>query len=181
MTYMPRIFAAIILIASSLQAGAVPSEASSGVNSRIAMEHDSAGELFALLLVTKNGDEVVKEWTSTPEAHAPSVRATDIAKRGDILTVMLFFSGCGSATEECGAKVDYQIYKPDGSIYADMPNNLVWANGPTKPRVIYLSPGMVKIRVETDDPLGEYTVIGTFRAPESGRPLKLQQKFTVTE
>lgn len=178
---MPRVFVAIVLITHSLQVGAAPSETSSGMISRDAMEHDSAGELSALLIVSRNGDEVVKEWTSTPEAHAPHIRTTDVAKRGDILTVMLFFSGCGSATKECGAKVDYQIYKPDGSVYADMPNNLVWANGPTKPRVIYLSPGMVKIRVEIDDPAGEYTVIATFRAPESERPLKLQQKFTVTE
>lgn len=141
----------------------------------------SAGDLSAMLAITAEEERFLREWTSTSGAHAPTLRTTGRARRGDTLTVLLFFSGCGGVSGVCGAQVEYTVLNPDGSLYAAIPSRPVWPGPPLRARSVYLSPGMLRIRIEPQDALGEYQVVARFRDLATGQVLNLLQRFRVGE
>lgn len=141
----------------------------------------SAGELSAMLAITADEAGFLQEWRSTPEDQAPTLHTTDQARRGDTLTVLLFFSGCGGVSGVCGAQVEYRVLNPDGSLYAEIPSRPVWGGPPLRPRNVYLSPGMLRIRIEPQDALGDYQVVAQFRDLATGQVLSLHRRFRVSE
>lgn len=141
----------------------------------------SSDGLGAALLLTTEIDAFLKEWSTTPESHAPVLKPTSRAKRGDVVAALVVFFGCGSSRASCNAVVDFKVLNPDGSVYGDIPFSRAWSGPPPKPKVVTLSPAQLRIRIEPKDQLGKYTVIANFREADSGKQIRLRQEFTVTQ
>src|SRR4029434_2568570 len=69
------------------------------------------------LVVVEDPREFVQKWLK-PEI--PRVKSAAVVKRGDTLGGFVLFTGCSTdAQSGCHSEVDYTIYMPDGSIYAE--------------------------------------------------------------
>jgi hypothetical protein len=141
----------------------------------------SSDGLNAALVLTTEIDAFLEEWSTTPESHAPVLKPTSRAKRGDIVAALVVFSGCGTSKTSCNAVVDFKVLNPDGSVYGDIPFSRAWSGPSPKPRVVILSDAQLRIRIEPKDQLGKYTVLATFREADSGKQIRLRQEFTVTQ
>ncbi len=137
--------------------------------------------LSAALFLTRDIDAFLKEWDGTLPSHAPTLKTTSRARRGDTVAAIVAFTGCRGTSGTCNATVDFKVLNPDGSVYADLPGGRAWAGLSPKARVVVLSEAQLRIRIEPSDPLGEYSVLGTFRHLETGRSLNLKQTFRVIE
>jgi hypothetical protein len=139
----------------------------------------TSGSLGALLVITANADEFLREWHSRPEAHAPRVRTADRVRRGQTIAALLFFSGCGIERHACLATADFKVLRPDGSGYGDLPNNRQWSGAAPAPGIVVLSQAHLSIQIEPQDPFGVYTVLVVLREPPTGRVIRLKRHFEV--
>jgi len=135
--------------------------------------------LGAALFLTYNEPDFVRQWTDLPEGEAPNLRLAKKAKRGDAVTAVVVYSGCGDETRECNAKVDFKVLGPDGSVYGEQVGAL-GGSGRAKPGLLRLSPALMRITIEPKDALGRYTVLATFRDVDGKKELALRNSFVVT-
>ena len=123
----------------------------------------SSGVTGASLVLTGDAASFIKEWTSSPESHAPRVPRLGPVRRGDSVWALLFFTGCGTEKTICDAIVDFTVLNPDGSVYAEQPGNKVSTQPSGKPGIIYLSQSYLQVRIEPQDSLGRYRVLALFK------------------
>ena len=108
------------------------------------------------LLVVENPRAFIEEWQK-PET--PNIKPATEVKRGDQLGAFVLFAGCKpDAQGVCNAEVDYAVYKPDGSLYAEKKAQPLWKQQAPPAPIIQLSTAILGIRMEKDDPAGEYVV-----------------------
>ena len=136
----------------------------------------------AALLLSDNPRALFDEWSNSPESHAPilpTLNPTSKIKRGDVITAVIVFSGCGQAGASCAAMADFRTLKPDRSVYADSPKNRMWSRAAPKSGNVMLSEAYLQIRIEPEDPIGIYQVQAIVTEPRSKAKLKLTQEFSV--
>src|SRR5262245_35773881 len=76
------------------------------------------------LLVVKDPRAFIEEWQKPETPHITP--ATEV-KRGDLLGAFVLFAGCKPDAEgNCNSEVDYAVYKPDGSLYAERKAQPLW-------------------------------------------------------
>ena len=108
------------------------------------------------LLVVENPREFIEEWKK-PEI--PSITTATKVKRGDSLGAFILFAGCKPDSHgDCNAEVDYMIYKPDGSLYAERKGEPLWKQEAPPANITQLSTAILGFRLEPNDPAGEYKV-----------------------
>jgi len=144
------------------------------------MSHEDSERGFSASLQIASAaetDRFLEVWASSPPEHGPSLTTIDTAKRGDIVSTMLFYSGCANDQpegSECPARLDLRVIAPDGSNYGDAPDLSLAQNQPTSARGVQLSPASLAIRFEPHDPLGVYRVQATIRDPQREITLELE-------
>lgn len=108
------------------------------------------------LLVVKNPRAFVEDWQK-PET--PKINPATRVKRGELLGAFVLFAGCkADAQGMCNSEVDYFLYRPDGSLYAERKSQPLWKEqAPAAPNT-QLSRAILGIRMEKNDPAGEYKV-----------------------
>jgi hypothetical protein len=140
----------------------------------------SVGELGLALILTGNADSFLKEWTSTPESHAPQVPPRGVIKRGSSIWALLFLSGCAAEGKSCDAVIDFRVLRPDGSVYGEMNGNKVSAQPMPRKGIVILSRAYLQIRIEPQDPLGTYKILAVFRQADASPSIQLEEEFDVT-
>src|SRR5215813_8109882 len=89
------------------------------------------------LLVVENPKAFIEEWQK-PET--PNINPASEVKRGDLLGAFVLFAGCKpDAQDVCNAEVDYAVYKPDGSLYAEQKGQTLWKEKAPPATIIQLS------------------------------------------
>lgn len=108
------------------------------------------------LIIVKDPRAFVEEW------EKPEMPKIDIAKeatRGPVFGAFVLFAGCKpDAQGVCNAEVDYAVYKPDGSLYAEQKGQPLWKDPAPPVPNIQLSRAILAIRFEKQDPAGDYKV-----------------------
>ncbi|MFH0946216.1 MAG: hypothetical protein V2A76_13530 [Planctomycetota bacterium] len=140
----------------------------------------SKEDFSAALWLTKDS-EAFYEAMKRPEP--PVLRPTRLAVRGEpIETTILFWNP--KVGEDGRARVTYDVLvkKPDGSVYAEVPD-LVGIEGPCTqpPEADQLGSGFVTIIIEPDDPSGKYWVHATVVDHNRNVTLELKEWFVVEE
>lgn len=108
------------------------------------------------LLIVENPRAFIEEWEK-PET--PNIKPATTVKRGDLLGAFVLFAGCQpDAQGNCNSEVDYAVYKPDGSLYAERKAQPLWKEKPPPVPNIQLGKAILGIRIEEKDPAGEYVV-----------------------
>lgn len=141
----------------------------------------SEGELGAYLVLTGQPDALFERWQE-PRSDI-TVDVADEVARGESLTALVLFKGCGADTAgNCDLAVKYRILEPDGDVYADLPFQEVWVGRPALAEGrIGLGVSHIEITIEPEDPLGRYTVEATVRDRIRGETLDLRAQFEAVE
>jgi len=129
------------------------------------------------LLIVENPRAFIEEWQK-PET--PNITPASTAKRGDLLGAFVLFARCKpDAQGNCNSEVDYAVYKPDGSLYAERKAQPLWKEAPPPGTNIQLSRAILGIRIEEKDPAGEYVVKAKVSDLNLQVSFELEAKFRV--
>ena len=127
------------------------------------------------LIVVENPREFIEEWLK-PET--PKIKTATNVKRGNLFGAFVLFAGCKpDAQGVCNSEVDYMIYKPDGSLYAERKGQPLWKEAAPPPPIIQLSRAILGFRMEKDDPAGEYRVKAKVFDLNADVSFELETKF----
>lgn len=116
------------------------------------------GEFSAMLFVTDDL-EFRNRWATLPISEMPQVKSIERVVKGKRIEVELVFTGNGlDADLNADVAYDVEIFKPDGSVYAELPN-LTGIKGRRPSRfMVNLAYSTVQIEFDPPDPVGVYTV-----------------------
>ena len=119
-------------------------------------DRKSVNDFGGHLIIVENPKAFIEEWQK-PET--PNINTVTDVKRGELIGAFVLFVGCKpDAQRICNSEVDYSVYKPDGTLYAERKNQPLWKEeAPLAPN-IQLSRAILGIRMEKNDPSGEYRV-----------------------
>jgi hypothetical protein len=127
------------------------------------------------LLIIEDPRAFIEEWQK-PET--PNIKPVTTAKRGVLLGAFVFFAGCKpDAQGKCNSEVDYALYNPDGSLYAERKAQPLWKETPPPGTNIQLSNAILAIRMEEKDPAGEYVVKAKVSDLNAKVSFELETKF----
>jgi hypothetical protein len=133
----------------------------------------------AHLIVADRPQEFIQEWLK-PASGKPQLWSATEAKRGEPIAAFVMFAGClPDSGGVCNAEVDFRMYKPDGSLYAERAGLELWKKAaPPAPHTQLSSANMV-IRIQPDDPAGEYQVKASVRDLNRKVGFEVEEKFKV--
>ena len=137
------------------------------------------GKYGAMLDLTDKPDELFEAWEK-PGAGVP-VSTTDIAKRGEPIVGVVFFSGCAvNEAGLCDVEAIFQVFKPDGSPYGAEEKGELWSGKPPPTDGhLQLGVGAIGVRIEPEDPVGTYTVRAYLLDKVSRAEVELARTFRV--
>ena len=129
------------------------------------------------LLVVKDPKGFIEEWT---KPKTPKINPLSEAKRGELIGAFVLFAGCKQdSTGICNSEVDYQLLKPDGSLYAERKALPLWKEQAPPGQNIQLSRAILAIRIEKKEPAGEYKVKAKVTDINANVTLELETTFRV--
>lgn len=135
------------------------------------------GAFSAWLLLVDDEEDFFRRWDAlTPLAHIDTAHRVE---RGRFITVFVIFGGCAKdSVGRCDVGVDFRIRNPDGTDYSFIPDQRAWDNysGP-EPGIPVLSQAYLKIRIEPDEYVGEYSVEATVRDLNADTSILLRSAF----
>ena len=129
------------------------------------------------LIIVENQRAFIEEWKK-PET--PKITPVKSVKRNVVVGAFVFFAGCKpDAQGVCNSEVDYFVYKPDGSIYAEQKALPLWKEQAPPTPNIQLSSAILAIRMEEKDPAGEYKVKAKVSDLNANVSFELETTFKV--
>jgi hypothetical protein len=121
-----------------------------------AADRKSVGSFGAHLIIVEDPKAFIQEWQKPETPNITPVKSVD---RGSLIGAFVLFAACKpNAQGMCNSEVDYMVYKPDGSLYAERKSQPLWKDEAPPAPNIQLSRAILGIRLEKNDPSGEYKV-----------------------
>jgi hypothetical protein len=111
-----KIIPALLLILTFCLSSAHAQWAKNGVTAEDQPDRKSLNGFGAHLIVVHDPQKFIEDWKKPETPHIDN-RST--VKRGEMMAAIILFAGCKADGGVCDAEVDYAIYKPDGSLYAE--------------------------------------------------------------
>ncbi len=143
------------------------------------LDRKSVNGFGAHLLIVENPRAFIEEWQK-PET--PKIDPVSQVKRGILLGAFVLFAGCKpDAQGRCNAEVDYTVYKPDGSVYAERKEQPLWNETAPPGTNIQLSNAILGIRMEPNDPVGDYKVKAKVADLNAQISFELETKFRLIQ
>ena len=162
---------------AGLAKGENSSRKENGKPARDSENRKSEKDFGAQLFLTEN----VKFFDDWNKPETPELSTTNRANRNVPLYTVFLFSNPGlDASDSADVTVDIAVRKPDGAIYAERKNLLGW-KGPYRapPFSLQLAVGRLRIRIEPQDPAGDYVVEGVVHDNIKKVELNLRTTFQV--
>ncbi len=179
---MKRILLALVVVISSISSWSNAGWVDRQGNAIPDSEHmKSVGDLVAQLVVTDNEAEVLKNWgTPSESVYFPTAEKIE---RNKLLSIFVVFGGCATDQQgNCDLRMKITIFQPNGSVYSELPEMEVWSYKPVPPnRSLGLSVGYIRVRIEPNEPLGEYRVQSQISDRVSGNAMLLASSFEAIE
>ena len=141
----------------------------------------SIGNFGASLIFVGDENELFKRWATPSETV--DVKAIDQVTINSAINAFVVFSGCKPNEHgNCNVSMRFRVLQPDGKVYATTPPMEVWHEKPAPPgRTLELSVQYLKVIIEPNDQLGEYTVLVQIRDDHTGSVLQLKAPFLATK
>ncbi|HEV2915280.1 MAG TPA: hypothetical protein VGX92_18520 [Pyrinomonadaceae bacterium] len=131
------------------------------------------------LFLVKDPRGFVEEWLK-PET--PHIVPVSVVERGEVLGAFVLFAGCKPDTQGiCNAKVDYTLYKPDGSVRDERKEQPLWDEAAPPEPNIQLSKAILVFRLEPGDSTGEYKVKAKVHDLNAEISFELETRFRLEE
>jgi hypothetical protein len=140
------------------------------------------GEFGVMILLTSDPEGFMRAWEKPPSSdYKPVMQKASTVKRGENIVGFLIFTGCkADKAGHCDTTADLVLRRPDGSIYAEQKEVEVWRAKPAPPPGrLQVSVSNLGLKVEPDDPLGEYRLTALVRDKVAGISLDLESRFRV--
>jgi len=127
------------------------------------------------LIVVKNPRAFIQEWMK-PET--PKIKSAKDVKRGESIGAFVLFAGCKpDARGICKSEVDYIVYKPDGTVFAERKSLPLWdLPAPPAPNT-QLGKAILAFQLGPNDAAGEYRVTAKVTDLNGNVTLDLETKF----
>jgi len=138
------------------------------------------GELTVYLVITADPKGFLQQWKSPPRpGYVPEVTSSPLVSRGTEVGGFVLFSGCKVNDDgTCDATVDWLLLKPDGTGYADRKRGVLWKEKPII-NTLMLSATNLGLRIELEDPLGQYIMKATVNDHVQNVSLEVEAKLMV--
>lgn len=118
--------------------------------------------------------------TARPRPATRPVSRVSEAVRGDVVAAVILFSGCASdGVGRCNTLADFRVLRPDGSVYAEHADAIVWRQAPVDGSGLQLSQAHLAFEIEPEDPVGVYEIHATVRDLIAGKSVALVQTLAV--
>lgn len=170
-----------LLLAISLMSQAVSAEVwyenGSPASRRESM--GGSGDFGAMIILTNDAKSVLSGWSKiSPGVNIPT---TERIKKGEPIEALVFFSGCTpNSIGNCITEIDYQILKPDGSVYFEHKKAELWKDKPAVPvGKLELAVDRVGLVAETGDPVGRYKIKCAVRDVVGKAEFNIESSFEV--
>lgn len=138
-------------------------------------ERKSVNGFAGHLIIVEDPKAFIAKW-SKPET--PEIKPVTEVKRGTVIGAFVLFAGCKpDSAGVCNAEVDYVVIKPDGEVYAERKAQPLWKEKAPPAPNIQLSRAILGIRMEPNDPAGEYKVRAKVSDLNAGITFELETKF----
>ena len=138
-------------------------------------DRKSVNGFGAHLLIVENPRAFIEEWQK-PET--PKINPVSEVKRGVLIGAFVLFAACKpDAQGRCNSEVDYTVYRPDGAIYAERKEQPLWKEAAPPGTNIQLSKAILGIRMQQNDPVGEYKVKARVADLNAQISFELETKF----
>jgi len=138
----------------------------------------SIGDFGAWLILVDDEKSFFKAWeTPTPVVN---IDTADKVQRNKPIILLVVFSGCKvDKYGNCSLVVDFTITQPDGTEYADIPNQPLWSNK-TAPKkgMLVMGEAYLRIRIEPHEKLGTYKVHAIVKDLNDNKKISLASNFT---
>jgi hypothetical protein len=142
---------------------------------RLFPDRYSVSGFGARLVVTENPRDYIQKWQ---RPDIPKINSATEVNLEDALGVFVVFTGCQKgALAACNAEVDYTIYRPDGSVFADRKALTLW-KGDASPD-LRLAEGFLPFRLGKNEPSGQYKVKAKVSDLNAGLSFEMETKFRV--
>jgi hypothetical protein len=141
----------------------------------------AAGDFGAMIFMTTDSQKMLENWEAPTQGF--HILESENVEKGQPIEALVLFSGCSTNAEgNCITEVDYQILKPDGTIYAEYKNTELWRNKPALPKgQLGLAIDRVGLIAETNDPIGVYKVTCVVKDLVSNNKFFIYSSFKVNE
>jgi hypothetical protein len=138
-------------------------------------DRKSVSGFGAHLLIVEDPRAFIEEWQK-PET--PKINPASKVKRGVLLGALVLFAACKPDPQGlCNSEVDYTVYKPDGTIYAERKQQSLWKEAAPPTGIIQLSRAILAMRMEPNDPEGDYKVKAKVTDLNAQISFELETKF----
>ena len=137
------------------------------------------GGFGAQLWLTNDLEGFIESWARPKDPV--QMKVSNRAERGKPIDAVVLFSNCKAGPDGfCDATVDFRVLRPDGSTYGRFENTELWLKKPP-PVKDAIQPGIqtLGVKIEPEDPDGEYRVEATVRDNVRGVTHHLVQSFWV--
>jgi hypothetical protein len=138
-------------------------------------ERKSVNGFGGHLIIVEDPKGFIEEWS---KPKTPNIKLVTDVKRGEVIGAFVLFAGCKPDSEGvCNSEVDYVVLKPDGNLYAERKGQPLWKEQAPPAQNIQLSRAILGIRMEPNDPAGEYRVRAKVSDLNAGITFELETKF----
>ena len=138
-------------------------------------ERKSVNGFGGHLIIVEDPKGFIEEWS---KPKTPNIKLATDVKRGEVIGAFVLFAGCKPDSEGvCNSEVDYVVLKPDGNLYAERKGQPLWKEQAPPAQNIQLSRAILGIRMEPNDPAGEYKVRAKVSDLNAGITFELETKF----
>jgi len=130
-----------------------------------------------MMMVTPDAQTFWRAWDGpTP----PNLVTTDRAIRGQPVTGMVLFSGCGAGPDgNCNLTGEFIVLRPDGTRSGEPLRGSLWRGPPAPGYNVQLAEGSLGLIVEPEDPMGVWTLRAIVTDNVRGVTLQVEQQVTV--
>jgi hypothetical protein len=141
-------------------------------------DRKSVNGFGAHLVVVKDPQVFIQEWLKPQMPKFDSAKKT---KAGESLGIIVLFAGCKEASGACDSDVDYTIYKPDGSVFAQRLKQPLWKE-PAPPRPnIQLGRAILAFRFPNRAVPGKYKITAQVRDSNANTTIDLVTEIEVKD
>lgn len=135
---------------------------------------------FGVQILSVNEKDFFKTWNTPSETV--NIDVIDKIHKNDALIFPILFGGCKiNENKRCNLSSDFLVVAPDGSVYTDVKNMLIFNGKPYPNHGLNVSNEYIKIIIEKKDLLGEYKVKAHVTDTIKNITLDIEKSFIVVD
>jgi hypothetical protein len=175
-----KVYVALLLF---MLVAARPSFGQAGGNSVESMGDKAARKSVrgfgAHLFLVEKPKEFVEKWQK-PETL--NIQTVSSVKPKQLFGAFILFAGCRTnAFGICDCEVDFDVYRPDGKLYAERKGLELWKQHAPSQQDMQLSVANLFLSMGAHDPAGKYIVKATVRDKRANVEFELETFFRLEE